>query len=303
LTAVKGFLNLSYSVKRKLAQLAAALLTNANVKGFAEGRIYSGKLKQFCAPGLNCYSCPGAIAACPLGALQIMFADPEYKMSFYVVGTLMALGLALGRFICGWLCPFGLLQEFIRKPFAAFAKNSKRQNSKRRNATYFLRYTKYAILIVMVILGPLFAVDRFGFGLPYFCEYFCPAGTIEAAAPLALANSSLRRLIGWVFWLKVGIAAAVVCMSAITNRFFCKYLCPLGAIYAAFNRISLIQLKYAPQKCCDCGICSIACPMDIDPRNVKAYSECIRCGKCSNVCPCGALTLFEKSGSTAVANK
>ena len=54
---------------RRLVQLYAALLYNANLKGFIDGHIYSGNLKAVCVPGFNCYSCPGAIASCPLGSL------------------------------------------------------------------------------------------------------------------------------------------------------------------------------------------------------------------------------------------
>ena len=79
--------------KRRLIQLYAALLTNANVKGFATGRIYKGATKNICVPGLNCYSCPGALYACPIGSLQAVLDSGTFKVSCYVFGLLMAFGV------------------------------------------------------------------------------------------------------------------------------------------------------------------------------------------------------------------
>ena len=61
--------------RRRLIQLYAALLHNANLKGYIQGEIYTGRAKTLCVPGLNCYSCPGAAGACPLGALQNALAS------------------------------------------------------------------------------------------------------------------------------------------------------------------------------------------------------------------------------------
>ena len=98
--------------KRKIIQLYAALLHNANLKGFISGKIFKGDSKVLCAPGLNCYSCPGAVGACPLGTLQNSLSSANKRLPFYVFGILMLYGLILGRTICGFLCPMGLLQEF-----------------------------------------------------------------------------------------------------------------------------------------------------------------------------------------------
>ena len=103
---------------RLIVQACFAALTNGYVRGFLEGKIYSGPLKQLCVPGLNCYSCPGALGACPIGALQAVLGSRGRKFSFYVLGFLLAVGAVCGRFVCGWLCPFGLFQELLHKiPF------------------------------------------------------------------------------------------------------------------------------------------------------------------------------------------
>ena len=96
---------------RRYTQLLAAVLYNSNFKGFFTGKIFRGNIKGTCLPGLNCYSCPGAIGACPLGSLQSGLVNVSYKFPFYGLGTLLLFGLFMGRFICGFLCPFGTAGE------------------------------------------------------------------------------------------------------------------------------------------------------------------------------------------------
>ena len=100
---------------RRLVQLYAALLYNANLKGFLDGHIYSGPLKSVCVPGFNCYSCPGAIAGCPLGSLQNALNASGHTAPWYMLGILALFGVVLGRTICGWICPLGLIQELLHK--------------------------------------------------------------------------------------------------------------------------------------------------------------------------------------------
>ena len=106
------------AVKRKLIQIAAFGFSNIHLGNFKSGSLYTGSWKQFCNPGLNCYSCPAATLACPIGALQAVSGSMNFKFSFYVVGFLLAVGVLFGRAICGSFCPFGLLQELLHKiPF------------------------------------------------------------------------------------------------------------------------------------------------------------------------------------------
>ena len=76
--------------KRRIIQLYAALLFNANIKGFATGKIYKGSFKNICAPGINCYSCPGAVASCPMGALQNALTESGNKLPFYMIGIVLS---------------------------------------------------------------------------------------------------------------------------------------------------------------------------------------------------------------------
>ena len=154
---------------RTLIQTITTIATNSYIKGFLEGNIYRGETKRFCVPGLNCYSCPGALGACPIGSLQAVIGSIEYQLSYYVLGIIIFFGILLGRFVCGWLCPFGFIQELINKI------PSKKIKISGKNP---LRYLKYGILIIFVILLPMMAVNEFGFGSPFFCKYICPAGTL-----------------------------------------------------------------------------------------------------------------------------
>ena len=101
--------------RRKLIQLYAALLYNAHAKGFISGNIYTGSLKFLCVPGLNCYSCPGAVGACPLGALQNALAASGSRAPTYIIGILLLYGLILGRTIWASSVPSGLYRNCCTK--------------------------------------------------------------------------------------------------------------------------------------------------------------------------------------------
>ncbi len=103
---------------RLWVQICFTALTNGYATGFAKGKIYTGPGKKFCLPGLNCYSCPGALGSCPIDSLQAVLGDRNYNFAFYVIGFLILVGALAGRFVCGWLCPFGLVQNLLYKiPF------------------------------------------------------------------------------------------------------------------------------------------------------------------------------------------
>lgn len=266
--------------KRRLIQVYAALLFNANLKGFATGRIYKGPSKLLCTPGLNCYSCPGATTACPLGALQNALAASGARVPYYIFGILLLYGLLLGRTICSFLCPFGLLQELLHK--------IKTPKLKKNRLTRALSYLKYLLLAVLVIFYPVFYMLQDG-TLPAFCKYICPAGTLEGAVALLshVGNSAMFRMLGPLFTWKFLLLLAFVIGSVFLYRFFCRFFCPLGAIYGLFNRFCLLGVRVEQSKCVDCGLCTGHCGMDI--RRVGDH-ECIQCGECIAVCPTGAIT-------------
>ena len=270
---------------RRLTQVYAAVLYNAHVRGFVEGSIYTGPLKSACVPGLNCYSCPGAAAACPLGALQNAIAASASRPGFYVYGTLLLFGLLFGRMICGWACPMGLLQELIYK----IPLPGHRRKPKKNRVTRALSLVKYALLAVFVIAVPLFYAFR-RVPLPAFCKFVCPAGTLEGALTLMLhpANGDLRNLAGGVFVWKLVVLAAVLAGCVVLFRPFCRFLCPLGALYGLFAKIALLGVRIDREKCVDCGACVKVCPADT---RTVGDRECVHCCRCMSVCGRGAISV------------
>ena len=268
---------------RHLIQAAWAALTNSHVSGFVTGKIYIGKLKNLCVPGLNCYSCPGATGACPIGSLQAVIGSWNFKFAYYVIGFLIFVGAILGRLVCGFLCPFGLIQDLLHKiPF--FKKIRTFRGDK------LLRKLKYVIFLVFVILLPLFLTDLMGQGAPYFCKLICPAGTLEGGLPLVLLNKATRGAIGWLYIWKNTILIATIVLSILIYRPFCKYICPLGAFYSIFNKVSLFRYRIDGDKCVHCGKCAKVCQMNVDPVKTPNSPECIRCGRCRQACPKDAIS-------------
>lgn len=268
---------------RHVIQAISGVLTNGYFAGFAKGSIYKGDSKALCVPGLNCYSCPGALGSCPIGSLQAVLGGNKSNISFYVVGILILFGVIFGRLICGFLCLFGFVQDLLYKiPTPKFKVPSRIDRP--------LRYLKYIILLVFVILLPVFATNAFGIAPPYFCKYLCPAGTLEGGIPLVLAKESLQSMIGWLFDWKLLLLLATIILSIFIYRPFCKYICPLGAIYSLFNRFSFYEMHVDQSKCCHCKSCERQCKMGVDIKKNINSRECIRCGECSLACPTHAIS-------------
>ena len=268
---------------QRVVQLISAALMNGYLIGFQKGRIFTGRTKAFCVPVLNCYSCPGALGACPIGSLQAAVGGIKPHVPFYVLGLMMLFGVVLGRAICGLLCPFGLVQDLLHKiPVPKWEVPKKIDRP--------ARYLKYMVLLVLVILLPAFAATQTGAAPPYFCKYLCPAGTLGGGIPLMLTDPALRQLTGALFNWKVLVLAVIVVASMVLPRPFCRYLCPLGAFYSLFNRFSFFQMRLEDKKCTGCKKCERACPMAVEvTRNINS-PECIRCGRCKDLCPTGAVT-------------
>ena len=190
----------------------------------------------------------------------------------------------MGRFICGWLCPFGLVQDLLHK-VPIFRKK------KRLPLHSVLKYGKYVVLVFFVCVGSMFLFGGFA-KVPAFCKYLCPSGTLFGAIPLLITNDMLRSQAGILFFWKLGILIIIALLSIKVYRPFCQYLCPLGAIYGWFNRFSLVQIRWDKEQCISCTACEKACPVSLSVSEISRSPECIRCGKCVEACPKNCLKLY-----------
>lgn len=279
----------SRELLRRTVQFSALLGTNLHLSGWVSGTIYTGSAKVAMIPGLHCYSCPSSVLACPLGSLQSILATPGFWGLFSsgradalivlaVIGFISVAGFLAGRFACGWICPFGLLQELLYRipvPKVRF------QDS--------LRPAKYALLFIMVLALPAFLRPvPGGAGDPWFCKAVCPAGTSLAGWPLVSASPETFQL-GFLFWWKSSIALLILLWAMTVERPFCRALCPLGAAWGLMGRVSVFRMRVA-DSCIDCGRCEKVCPMGIAIHRSPDSAECIRCGKCIAVCPVDAIS-------------
>jgi ferredoxin-type protein NapH len=254
-------------------QLAATLVANNGLLRATKG---------LCWPGLNCWACPSAAFACPLGALQNSFAAWRWRVAagglaaalltlpWYVLGTLLVVGGLLGRMACGWVCPFGWFQELLA-----------RLGRPRLRLPRWLGYPRYLVLLALILLIPYYT------GQPWFCK-LCPQGYLEAGLPQPLLRPALRAGLGWLWYTKLAIFLAFAGAALFIRRPFCALACPLGALYGLMQRHSLWRTLYLPDKCTHCLWCVRACPQGIDPRRDLDSHLCIGCLECRQ-CPFGAI--------------
>lgn len=262
----------------RIGQIISTIIQNAHIPALWTGFIYQGPLKKGCIPILNCWGCPLAVFSCPMGALQHFFN--LHLFPFYIAGFFGTVGMVIGRMSCGWVCPFGLFQDLLHKIKTVKFK-----------LPHWFTYLKYAVLIGVAGIIAWLTLE------PWFCK-LCPAGILEAGIPLVLADKTgdIKALVGWLFWIKIGILGFVIVFSILIKRFWCRVLCPIGSIYSIFNRFSLVRLEIDLTKCKPkCKYCKEICPTDIDIHDGANQKECIRCLECVYKCPHKALTLkFKK---------
>jgi ferredoxin-type protein NapH len=266
--------------RRRWVQIVSTIALNAYVPAFFTGTIVQAQSKGICVPVLNCYSCPSATAACPVGSIQhalasarARFSAGQFQVGLYALGSLGIVGAIVGRFPCGWFCPFGMVQELLHKI-----------PGPKLRIPHLLSYLRYVVLALTVFILPFFVLDAFGYGDTWFCKWICPAGTLEAGLPLVAANAAIRAQVGPLFVWKVALLVAFVAWMIVSMRPFCRTICPLGAILGLFNKVSFLRLKVDGSKCKACGDCSKACPVDIDVPARPNSPDCIRCLKCVKAC-------------------
>ena len=217
---------------------------------------------------LNCQACELAWVGCPVGMLQQFVRNHQFP--FYILGVVLIFGATLGRTICGWLCPFGLILDVVNKVCIH-----------KYEPPNWLRAFKYVYVIGLIILAVVTLTI-------FYCRYFC-FGAMLGIFPYWLTWNTVSWV--WLFY-HLGVFAAYITFSYFTHgRAWCRYFCPLGGMLGLFAPFSLIKIKHDWKWCTDCKECLRICPMGIDPRkqDLMFKMECINCGRCITACKTGSL--------------
>ena len=226
----------------------------------------------FLCPSLYCYGCPFSLFACPIGVLQNFVASGQ--VPFFTLGSLGVYGMLVGRAFCGWACPFGALHDLV-----SYFNGEKSFEAPR----YW--YLKYMVLFILLVLSWI-TLDT------VFCK-FCPSGSLFAAIPFFILhpNSSFSTF----FYVHILTLIATLILAYLIVRFWCRYLCPLGAIHGMFNKVSLLDIRFDDKKCTECKACLKVCPMGIvQVENISNSTDCTICGRCVEKCPERALSFVLK---------
>ena len=229
------------------------------------------RLHSVCGPVFHCYSCPLATFACPIGVMANFSA--LHVVPFLAIGTLALVGALVGSMVCGWVCPFGLLQDALGKI-----------PTPKMKLPSWAGYGRYVVLGIFVLAIPFL----FGENHPLHICRICPAGALEGAAPFMAGQALSGGHVVWPSLLKIAITGLIVIAMFFSVRPWCRLFCPLGAIYGLFNRASVAAMQFHPERCSGCGRCDTPCRYGVLPSRVGKDTACIRCLECT---ACGALKL------------
>lgn len=236
------------------------------------------RLHNICSPVFHCYACPLATFACPIGVIAQFSA--LHLIPFLAIGTLILVGAFIGSIVCGWMCPFGLLQDLAAKlPIPRF------------KIPKWMGAIRYIVLAGTVIIIPFL----FGESHPLFVCKVCPAGGLEAAVPNIISAAVQGNAVPWPNAIKISIILAFLTAIFVTIRPWCRILCPLGAIFGFFNRFSVFSMKLEDHNCTHCGHCRTLCTYGGKPDESPNSDSCLRCLECTQCSP-GALqasTIFD----------
>ena len=250
-------------MKRKISLLLSALFLHSS---------WGPELKWLCNPVLSCHSCVLAWFACPVGVF--VHYSGYHVFPFIALGTVLLVGVLLGRLLCGWVCPFGLVQDLLH-----------RIPTPKIQLPAWTAQVKYLVLFLMVFLFPFFLGEQTWLS---FCR-ICPAAALQVSIPGLIAGGassvSAATLVRFVF---LGL---IVMLAIVSNRSFCQVLCPIGALLAPLNLVSFWRIKPPPENCLDCRKCDKSCPMTVTPsarilNKIPANRalDCIVCHECQDAC-------------------
>jgi len=218
----------------------------------------------------HCYGCPLATLACPVGVVAQFSALHVFPL--LAAGVVVAAAALVGSLICGWACPFGLLQDLLGKV-----------PTPRWRIPSWMSHGRYVVLAGLVVAVPYV----YGEAHRLFICRVCPAGVMEAGLP-SLASTALSGQpylgMSWVKWALLGGFAAA---ALVAYRPWCAVLCPLGGFLGLFNRLSVFHLRFDRQACTECNLCRSRCRVGVTVERRVNTTRCIRCLECT---ACGALT-------------
>ncbi len=242
--------------KRRLAQIAAFIASNL---GFI--RIFK---TGFVCPFLYCYGCPFAVFGCPIGVIQNFVIYRQVPL--FAIGSLGVYGMLLGRAFCGWACPLGALHDLL-----SYLRGDKSFEVRR---FWFVKF-----IVLFVVLGAAwYAMDT------VFCK-FCPSGSLFGAIFFRLRYPQSLTF-NLPFAIHMFTLALTIFLALLISRFWCRYLCPLGAIAGAFNKVNIVNISLDEKKCKKCFVCLEACGMGITKlKDIGSSTDCILCGRCIEACP------------------
>jgi ferredoxin-type protein NapH len=261
---IGGDLNLKLKDTRRLTQIAALVVSNL-------GFFHILQTGLVC-PFLYCHGCPFAAFGCPIGVIQNFITYRQIPL--FTIGSIGVYGTLLGRAFCGWACPFGALHDLL--------------TYLRGDESFKIRpfwYTKFIVLFI-VLGATWYAMDT------VFCKW-CPSGSLFGAIPFLIQNPSVS--VGKPFYIHMFTLALTVILALLISRFWCRYLCPMGAIAGAFNKVSIVNISLDEKRCKKCFVCLEACGMGItELKDIGGSTDCILCGRCVEACPEKALSFAVK---------
>ena len=281
---------------RRFTQVGIGVIfTNSYINAIWTKGLYEGPLRQICIPGLNCHSCPFSVLACPIGIMQSFLCN--HQIPFYLIGYIALIGILVGRAACGWICPFGWLQDMMFKI-----------KSRKFGIPKFLTHIKWVSLLLLTLLLPYFTAV-------HWFSKLCPYGALIGAIPWAVwnpINPVFQEPViapgsyGFWFVVKMVILVGFLLWFVLAKRPFCRVACPMGLIFSWFNKISLLKIEapkaqYSSQEtiaqttpqvinwltlevpkaqCSGCKLCKSICPTDLDVPDEVESSACIKCLDC-----------------------